>query len=902
MIGTRVGPYEITAKLGEGGMGEVYRATDSKLKREVAIKVLPAAFTADPERLARFEREAQLLAQLHHPHIASIFGLEESGGVRALVMELVDGPTLAERLAQGPLPVEEALAIARQIAEALEAAHERGIVHRDLKPQNIKTALDTLTGAGGTVKVLDFGLAKAMDSAGGSSSADPARSPTLMNSPTLTAAGTQLGVILGTAAYMAPEQARGGAVDKRADIWAFGVVLYEMLAGGSLFAGDTVTDTLAGVLKTEIDFSRLPASLPPELRRLLRRCLERNPKNRLHDIGDARLMLDEIAGGQSEAGAAAAPAATPVPAWKGLLPWAVAIAGIGLGIAGFVGSQSAAPAVESTLRTTRFTIPAPGVGEIDGYPALSPDGRSIAFVFVPERDVPRLWLHSFDTGKSRQVPASEYGGEPFWSPDSRHLGFVAAGKLKRIELASDLVQTVAAASDARGATWSESGEIFFAPTSTAGLFRVAATGGEVRALSQANRGEQSHRFPWVLPGGKALVYFELGGPRAGIHWLAIEGGENKRLTSDNSRAIFDRRGYLLWVRNGTLVAQPFDSARGELTGQAFVLAEQIGLDGQKVGLNWFGAAEGVVAYRTGVSTTTQLRWMDRRGSPLGEVTTPGDFGEPALTADGERVVVTKGSDETGTSQVIWIFDTAGQDRGLRLSFEGHVSTPVWSADQQSVYYTTERDGERRIVAKRADGSGAEEVVLQGGGSYWVGSPSPREPLLVIEGSDAQSGYRLWLLPLDGEGRPRPFQHQSGGSQAHAAFSPDGRLLAYSSDESGLPEVYVQPVEGSGVRWQVSTHGGDLALWRADGKELYYVGLDRMLRAVPVESLAPFTFGEAQELFPLRIPQLAVTGNRSVYAPTTDGQRFLTLDFMREESDPGIHVILGWSVPDEAKTP
>jgi Tol biopolymer transport system component len=709
------------------------------------------------------------------------------------------------------------------------------------------------------VKVLDFGLAKAMDSAAGSSAADAARSPTLMNSPTLTAAGTQLGVILGTAAYMAPEQARGGAVDKRADIWAFGVVLYEMLVGRSLFAGDTVTDTLAGVLKTEIDFSRLPAALPPELRRLLRRCLERNPKNRLHDIADARLMLDEIAGGQSEA-VAAAPAATPVPAW-----------------------------------------PAPGVGEIDGFPALSPDGRSIAFIFVPERDVPRLWLHSFDTGKSRQVPASEYGGEPFWSPDSRHLGFVAAGKLKRIELASDLVQTIAAASDARGATWSESGEIFFAPTSSAGLFRVAATGGEVRALSQVDRGEQSHRFPWLLPGGKALVYFELAGPRAGIHWLAIEGGENKLLTSDNSRAIFDRRGYLLWVRNGTLVAQPFDPERGELRGQAFVLAEQIGLDAQKAGLNWFGAAQGVVSYRTGVSTTTQLRWLDRRGSPLGAVTTSGAFGEPALTVDGTRVVATKASGQTGLDRVVWIFDTAGLDRGRRLSFEGEVSTPVWSADQQSVYYTTEHDGERRIVAKRADGSGAEEVILQGG-NYWVGSPSPREPLLVLEGSDAQSGYRLWLLPLDGERRLRPFQHQSAGSQAHAAFSPDGRLLAYSSDESGLPEVYVQPVEGSGVRWQVSTGGGDLALWRADGKELYYVGLDRVLRAVPVTSLAPFTFGEAVELFALRIPQLAVTGNRSAYAPTADGQRFLTLDLMREESDPGIHVILDWSAPAEAKTP
>jgi Tol biopolymer transport system component len=882
--GTRLGPYEITAKLGEGGMGEVYRATDSKLKREVAIKVLPAAFTNDPERLARFEREAQLLAQLHHPHIASIFGLEESGGVRALVMELVDGPTLADRLAQGSLPVEESLTIARQIAEALEAAHEKGIVHRDLKPQNVKIALD------GTVKVLDFGLAKAMDSAGGSSAADAARSPTLMNSPTLTAAGTQLGVILGTAAYMAPEQARGGVVDKRADIWAFGVVLYEMLVGRSLFAGDTVTDTLAGVLKTEIDFSRLPAALSTELRRLLRRCLERNPKNRLHDIADARIALDEMGSGFAESVAPVAPPAAVLPAWKRILPWALALVGIGLGAIGILARRPAAVPTGASLPTTRFTVAVPAPGEIQGYPALSPDGRSLAFSFVPEHRIARLWVHSFDSGKGRELQATEHAADPFWSPDGRQLGFFAAGELRRVEVASGLVQSIARVSDARGGAWSDNGEILYSPTSSSALMRVAASGGAARPATQLVPGEQSHRFPWVLPGGEAVLFFTLSGKDMGLNWLSLRSGERKLLLPDNSRGAYDPRGYLLWNRQGTLVGQHFDPVRGELSGEVFVVAEKISMDPQKTSQAWFGVASGSVAVRAGEFRQSHLAWFDRRGGELGEVTRAGSWSEPALSPDDRRVAV------IGSQEEAWVFETSGKDRGLRLSFEGRRSTPAWSTDGVSIFYEADLPEGKTIVRKRADGSGSEEVVYRSSSSLWPDSESPREPLLVVEGKGADTGYGLWLLPLAGERRLQPFQQSANGSQAKASFSPDGTLLAYTSDESGLSQIYVQPLRGSGERWQVTSDGGDHALWRADGKELYYVGLDRVLRAVPVRSLAPFAAGPPEELFPLRIPQPAPTGWRTFYAPSRDGQRFLVNDHLDSAADPGIEVILNWSPP------
>ena len=908
MIGSKLGPYEITAKLGEGGMGEVYRARDTRLEREVAIKVLPAAFTADPDRLARFEREAKLLAQLHHPNIASIFGLEESGGVRALVMELVEGPTLAERLEAGALPLDEVLSVTRQIAEALEEAHEKGIVHRDLKPQNVKLSRE------GKVKVLDFGLAKALDTPG--SAADVARSPALANSPTLTAVHrTQLGVVLGTAAYMAPEQAAGKPTDRRADIWSFGVLLHEMLSGQRLFEGDSVAETLASVLKGEIDWKALPVATPPAIRRLLRRCLERRPRNRLHDIADARIVLDEVASGTVDEGAAETIApAPPRPPWlrslRSLraLPWLVALLGVAFGAAAMLRLERVdrreRPG-DSPPRATRFAVMPPAPGEIDGYPALAPDGRSLAFCFAPQHSVPRLWLHSFDSGQGRELAGTEHAEQPFWSPDSRHLGFFARGQLRHVEIATGHVESLAAVSDSRGATWSESGDIVFSPSCCAPLSRVAAGGGASRPLTEldAGAGEGSHRYPWALPGGEAILFTVPNGKQPGIYWLSLATGKRVFLLPGAARAVYDPRGFLLWDRDGSLVARRFDPRTAALSAETVVAAEHVGSDAEKTGQDLFAAGGEAVAVRPSMSYQRELRWFDRHGNPGQVVGSLGNFYDPWLSADGARVAVAKSVLPNYYSADIWIFDAAARDRATRFSFAGGSSTPIWSPDGTTIYFAAERRGENLIVAKRADGSGGETVLYRGTSARLFHGCSHCEPLLAIEGTSSAGTYKLWLLQLDGKRDLRPFQQSLPGSQTHAAFSPDGRLLAYTSDESGLPQIYVQPVDGSPERWQVTTDGGDLATWRADGKELFYVGSDRVLRAVPIRGLSPFTAGDVQQLFAVSIPQLAITSQHSYYLPSADGQRFLVNGTNQAASDPGILVTLGWSPTNAgARTP
>jgi Tol biopolymer transport system component len=901
MIGTRLGPYEITAKLGEGGMGQVFQAKDFHLGRNVALKVLPEGFTQDPERLQRFEREAKLLAQLNHPNVAQIYGFEASGEIRALVMELVEGPTLAERLEQGPLPFDESLSVSLQIAHALEEAHEKGIVHRDLKPQNIKASLE------GKVKVLDFGLAKAMDPAAGSaaSAVDMARSPTLMQSPTLTAVhGTQLGVILGTAAYMAPEQARGFPIDKRADIWAFGVVLYEMLVGASLFAGDTVTDTLAGVLKTEVDFAKLPASTPAAVRQLLRRCLERNPKNRLHDIADARLVLEEVASGRSDESAALSSVAeatrsrSPASRW---LPWAAALAGVAIGIAGWL--RPAPPGVTgahggTTARATHFVVPPPGPGEVIGYPAPSPDGRAMAFCFAAERSVPRLWLHSFETGSSRELPGTDLAEQPFWSPDGRHVGFVARGQLRTLELATGQLEALATASDPRGASWGETGEIFFSPTCCSGLSAVAATGGSARVLTQVDStaNETSHRFPWALPGGGALLYTIPNGRRAGIYRQELTSTTAQRILPQTARGVFDARGFLLWAREGALVARRFDPSSGALAGDTFLVTQAVGSDPDKTSQDLFGAAGGVVAVRPPRTSRRELRWLDRKGVPAEIVASDGYYYDPSYSPRHRRIAVAKSPTPNYFDSDIWIVDGEGPERATRLTFTGDAATPIWSPDGESVYFMSDEGGRFRILGKRVDGSGGDEVLHESATGVWIDDVSRGEPLLAVEGTASDGNYKLWLLRLGGDRAAMPFQHGSAGSQTHSTFSPDGRLLAYTSDESGVPQIYVQPVDGSSGRWQVSRDGGDLATWRADGGEIYFVGLDRLLRAVSVRSLAPFAVGDEVALFPLRIPPLAITSQHAYYTASADGRRFLVNQAAGAPNEPGIQVTLGWTPP------
>ncbi len=889
--GTRLGSYEITAKLGEGGMGEVYRAIDTKLKREVAIKVLPAAFTEDKERLARFEREAQLLAQLHHTNIASIFGLEESEGIRALVMELVEGPTLADRLESGSLSIDESLSIARQIAEALEEAHEKGIIHRDLKPQNIKASIE------GKVKVLDFGLAKAMDVGSGVSSVqDLARSPTIMNSPTLTAAGTQLGVILGTAAYMAPEQARGQGVDRRADIWAFGVVLFEMLTGRSLFAGDTVSDTLAGVLKTEIDLGRLPESTPPAIRRLLRRCLERNPKNRLHDIADARIVLDEVASGQDrEEGAAPVTAAGSRRAW---LPWSLAaVAAVAAMLLALRGGEAPRAAPEPTVR---FEIAWPDAGptSIDlarDYFELSPDGRFLLFVAENQ-----IWVRALDALDAQPLADSAGATYPFWSPDGTAIGFFANGELRRIAREGGRAQKVCDAPGGRGAAWGPDGAIVLsADYGSAGLSRVGERGGTpVRLPLVASSPESTgdHRYPQFLPDGRHFIFTYLSGSpeAAGIYVGDVEGSPPVRVLDGSEQARFapaatpGETGFLLYRRQDVLMAQPFDAKGQRVVGEAVPLVEGVG-GSANTGHGAFALSEsGILAHTKGSSRRQRLVWLDRGGRRLETVTErAGSFWGFSISPDG-RTLAFAASEETSAAE-IWLQNlAAGSPSRFTFGPAPGWSMPTWSPDGSELAFCTfTLSGLSRyqIQRRRVDRTGAEETLRESPTMMYLWAWSPVGRQLVFE-SDAPPA--LWLLPLEGEGEPIEVEE---GQEFGAQVSPNGSWLAYVSHEQGPGQVFVQPLPETGAKWQISTAGGTMPQWRGDGRELYFRAADGVLWAIAVRADgSAFEVGERRPLFG-GLPASPDSYYRT-FEPAPDGERFL-VQLRAAESEPPITVVLHW---------
>jgi Tol biopolymer transport system component len=723
--------------------------------------------------------------------------------------------------------------------------------------------------------------------------------PQLAQSPTLTLGATVQGLVLGTAAYMAPEQARGVAVDKRADIWAFGVVLYEMLTGRRLFEGELVTDVLASVLRSTVELEALPPETPGAIRHLLRRCLERNPRNRLHDIADARIVLEEVAAGRPEepSGAPVAGAsAPPRPVGPRWLPWVAVLVGAALGAAGWLRPERDASIGTRAAGVTRFVVPPPGEGEVIGYPAVAPDGRSMAFCFAAEREVTRLWLHSFESGESRVVPGSELAEQPFWSPDGRRLGFVSRGQLRTLELATGQIEALATAADPRGGAWTDDGEIVIAPTCCSELSVVPAAGGAVRALTPLDpaAGETSHRYPWALPGGESLLLTIPGGQREGIYRYSRSASRLEKLLPQTARAVYDSRGFLLWTREGSLVARRFDASSGTFSGDTLLVAKAVGSDPDKTAQDLFGAAGGAVAVRPARTLRRELRWLDRTGE-MGEiVASDGHYYDPTFSPDRRRIAVAMSPTPNYFDSDVWILDLGRPDRATRLTFTGAAASPVWSSDGESVYYMSDEGGQFRFLAKRADGGGQEDVLLQSAAGVWMDDASRGERRVSLEGTTSEGTYKLWLYSLAGGGGLQPFQHASAGSQTHSTFSPDGRFLAYTSDESGVPQVYVQPVDGSSGRWQVSRDGGDLATWRADGGEIYYVGFDRVLRAVAVRSVAPFAIGDEQTLFPLRIPPLAITSQHSYYLPSADGRRFLVNQTAGEADDPGIHVTLGWS--------
>jgi eukaryotic-like serine/threonine-protein kinase len=822
--GQRIGPYQITAWIGAGGMGEVYRARDARLGRDVAIKVLPRVLASDPDRLARFDREARMLASMNHPHIGAIYGVEQSDGVPTLILELVEGPTLADRLAAGPIPLPESLGIARQIAEALEAAHARGIVHRDLKPANIKITPD------GSVKVLDFGLAKAVAS-------DAVQDLSL--SPTVPVSGRHEGVILGTPAYMSPELARGRTADKRTDIWAFGCVVYEMLTGRPAFTGETVSDHIAAILEGEPDWTVLPVTTPPSIRRLVRRCLEKDSARRLPDVAVARLEIDDAAG---EAGTAAEAAATVtsrsrVRVWRGATAAAVVIALLAIGFAAWSAMRPSPMAAPIT-----FTLPAPeGLRylAIYGSLSLSPDGRTVAFVAIDttgrlaagDTSPGALYIRSLGSQAARRLSGTDGASSPFWSPDGRFVGFVAGGNLKKIAIAGGPPVTLAEHSMGRSA-WSTEGVILYNRNDGApGLYRIPDTGGQPARVTEVDRSgdELGHVYPIFLPDGRRFLF--LGGnkdrAKSAIYLASLDSQTRTRLVDVYSQPEYTP-GFLLYERGGAVMAHPFDETEGRLTGIAVAIAEGVDTDTINGRAAFSASANGALVYRSGPATggSGRLTWFDRSGKTLGTVAENGFYRYPRVSPDGRHVVVTFSKDAVGMD--LWQIDLA---RGVPTRSTFHPGDDfwpsVWSPDSQRVVFSSSRTlkGVFDLYQRSATGAANAELLWQSGETKSPSGFSPDGRILLVD-RWMNPGFRgdIWALPMTGDRKPFPLIETAAFNEHSAVFSPSGRFIAYVSNDSGVRQVYVQPFPPTGARVQLSTGNGSSPMWTSDGRTVLYATL------------------------------------------------------------------------------
>jgi eukaryotic-like serine/threonine-protein kinase len=883
LVGQKLGSYKILSLLGAGGMGEVYQAQDTKLGRDVAIKVLPAAFVHDVERLARFQREARMLAALNHPNIATIHGLEQSDGVHYLVMELVPGQTLAERLGGGALKIlkiKEALKLGVQIAEALEAAHERGVIHRDLKPANVKVTPE------GRVKVLDFGLAKAF---AGDSGQD------LSSAATLTAMGTEEGMILGTPAYMSPEQARGKAVDKRTDIWAFGCVLYEMLAGKVAFRGATVSDTIVAVLEREPDWQALPAATPTKIRDLLRRCLQKESQHRLRDIGDARIEIEEA----SAAPAMPEPAATR----KGvralgrqvliLSVGALLLVAIVTGLTMWNLKSSPAPTPQPVSRTVITLPPGQQLAGLDLGPAvaLSPDGSRLAYV-ARQGGTQQLYLRAMDSQEAKLIPGTEGAVNPFFSPDGQWLGFFASGKLKKVSVNGGAALTLGDGVTFGGASWGSQGMIAISPTSIPGLQQVPDTGGTPQTLTLLEKGDASHRWPEFLPGGKTVLF--AAGPAAN-NWtdaqVAVQSvgtGDRRNLVQGGTHPRYALSGHLVYAQGGRLMVVPFDPQRLRTTGAAIPLVEGV-LQSTITGAAQYSlSSTGSLVYVPGTfqSDKSKLVWVSRNGAQQPVVAPAHAYRQPRLSPDGRRVAVT--INEQGDQ--VWLYDLS-RETLTRYTFEGNRNTdPAWTPDGKRIAFESNKEGPQNLFWQLADGSGGLERLTTSDYTQFPLSWSPDGQLLAFIEFNPTTGRDIWMLRL-GDRKAQPFL-RTPFDETSPQFSPDGRWLAYASNESGPYEIYAQPYPGPGGKWQISTEGGTEPVWNRNGRELFYRSGDKMM-AVDIATQPSFAAGKPRMLFEGQYQQTPVTFPN--YDVSRDGQRFLMLKPSEQAASAPtqINVVLNW---------
>ena len=863
--GARLGPYVIDRLLGSGGMGEVYKALDTTLNRSVAIKVLPALVANDPERLARFRREAQMLAALNHPNIAHIHGFEALAGVTTLVMELVDGPTLADRIAHRRIPPSEALPIAKQLADALEAAHARGIVHHDLKPANVKVRDD------GTVKVLDFGLARALDA--GLPVADAP-----VSSPAQPVQATQAGLILGTAAYMAPEQALGKATDKRADIWSFGCVLYELLTGRRAFVGKTVEDTLSCVMSREPDWTALPSNTPAPILRVLRECLQKDRNRRLDDIADARLDIQE--------------ALSPTNQRDRRFLWMAVTASVLL--AAFLavrllprGGSAPAPVLANVV------IELPGDWFIlNQSPALSPDSRSVAFAALHESGRSAIWLRPLDGSAPHILSDTDDGHAPFWSPDSDALGFFAQGKLKVRRMTDGLVRALCDAPIESTGTWIAPETILLSPDATGGVAEVSVTNGTVRSITKIDRaaGELRHTMPMSLPDGRQFVYLSVRRDRRIATLASIDGRQPVPLRSVQSHVQTTASGYALFVDNGTLIAQRIDAHAGRFTGDATVVAKDLTVAGGSFD-GRFSASSAMLVYLNAVPRDrppAELGVFDRVGQRIGTIGDPGYYTAPTLSPDGTRVAVARGDDRSPTRD-IWVFDLNGTTRTRVTLDPSDDLSPRWSADGQWLVFSSDRGGQRDIYRHRASGEGSDEIVFRSAVSKSVSAWSPDGRFIVYDTGGGGVDADLHVLPLFGDRIPRVLS-SAAGLQQQADISPDGRLIAYASSASGHYEVIVETFPEKGGLWQISTDGGSEPVWGGDGRELYFESGDTILSTEVYRSSAGLNWSAPRAMF--RIANFQGLPRSLTVSP--DGQRFVAVVMPGPPAPQRLMTLLNWS--------
>jgi Tol biopolymer transport system component/predicted Ser/Thr protein kinase len=883
--GTRLGPYEILSPAGAGGMGEVYRARDTRLDRIVAIKVLPAHLSEDPVRRQRFETEARAVSKLSHPHICTLYDVGREGGIDFLVMEFLEGETLANRLARGALPPDQVLRHGIEIATALDKAHRQGIVHRDLKPANI---ILTRSGA----KLLDFGLAKDAAGLGPGFPGGPAPA-TAMATATQGLPLTAEGTIVGTMQYMAPEQLEGREVDARTDIFAFGVVLYEMATARRAFPGTSHASLISAIMQLDpAPISTIQPKMPPALDRLVRTCLEKNPDDRWQSAQDIARELRWIAGG-SQAGVAAPPAART--GTRERISWA--LTAVALLVAAAAVAVYGRPTATST-GPIRTSIILQDKTALRGL-AISPDSRRLAFVARDSSGKNLLWVRPLDSLAVQALPGTENPSFPFWSPDSRFLGFFAEGKLKKIDISGGPPQTLCDAPINRGGTWNQDGVIVFAPVPDGPLFRVSAGGGPPTQLTRFDplRAESSHRWPFFLPDGRHYLYLvaSFGGhkERTGVYAGSLDSKDETFLLQADSNVAYAPPGYLLFFREGNLMAVPFDTKGPRITGDPVPIAEEIQYFPQTYDALFSVSRDGMLLYQGRTAAgLSQLVWFDRGGRRVGTLGSPADQVNPRISPDGKRVALDRTDPQTGNMD-IWIYEPSG---GVATRLTSHTAIdegPVWSPDGKKIVFMSIRASHPDLYQRSSGGEGREEPILESETAKYPTDWSPDGRLILYRAIGATTNLELWVLPTDGDRKAVPFIKTTFGV-SYGQFSPDGRWVAYSSNETGQWEIYVAPFPGPGGNWKVSSAGGTEPRWRRDGKELFYIAPDGRLMALDVKVGASFEADAARPLFQTGGREHISSGDLFTYDVAADGQRFLVNTDVGEVVSPSPTVVLDWA--------